>query len=51
MLSHYEEVIGELRQMEQQGGMPMGRPGGPGGPGGPGAPGMPAPMPVPESHP
>jgi hypothetical protein len=43
MLSHYDEVIGQLKQMEaQQGGM-MGGPGAPGGPGGPGAPGGPVP--------
>jgi hypothetical protein len=44
MLGHYDEVIGELKQMEQQGGPQMGGPHGP-----PGAmPGMPmprAPMP------
>jgi hypothetical protein len=44
MLGHYDEVIGELRQIEQQGGVPQGRPGG--GPGG-----MPAPIPMPQSHP
>ncbi|HXK17834.1 MAG TPA: hypothetical protein VNG33_08530 [Polyangiaceae bacterium] len=43
MLSHYDEVIGELKRMDEQGGMPMGGPGGPhGGPGGPG-PGMSSP--------
>jgi hypothetical protein len=52
MLSHYDEVIGQLKQMEaQQGGGMMGGPGGPGpggpGPGGPG-PGMSAP---PGAHP
>jgi hypothetical protein len=39
MLKHYDDVIGELRRMDQQGGMQMGGPGGPGGPG----PGMPPP--------
>lgn len=34
MLTHYDEVIGQLRQMDQQqGAMHMGGPGGPGGPG------------------
>jgi len=44
MLTHYDEVIGQLKQMEQQQGGMMGGPGGPGGPG-PGMsapPGMPA---------
>ena len=41
MLQHYDEVIGQLKQMEEQGG-PRG-PGGPHGPGGPGGPGMSAP--------
>jgi hypothetical protein len=44
MLGHYDEVIGQLKQMEQQQGGMMGGPGGPGGPG-PGMsapPGMPA---------
>lgn len=35
MMKHYDEVIGQLKQVDQQGGMQ----GGPGGPGGPGAPG------------
>ena len=34
MLEHYDEVLGSLRELEQQGGIPpMGGPGGPGGPG------------------
>jgi hypothetical protein len=41
MLQHYDEVIGQLKQMEEQGGM-MGGPGRPRG-GGPGGPGMSAP--------
>jgi hypothetical protein len=43
MLEHYDEVIGQLKKMEEQGGL-MGGPGGPRGPGGPGMsapPGMP----------
>jgi hypothetical protein len=46
MLKHYDEVLGSLREMDQQGGPQMGGPGGPqmGGPGGPGMarPPMPA---------
>ena len=42
MLQHYDEVIGQLKKMEEQGGS-MGGPGGPRGPGGPGGPGMSAP--------
>jgi hypothetical protein len=43
MLEHYDEVIGQLKQIEQaQAGMQMGGPGGP-GMGGPGGPGMGAP--------
>jgi hypothetical protein len=42
MLEHYDEVIGQLKQMEEQGGS-MGGPGRPHGPGGPGGPGMSAP--------
>jgi len=38
MLTHYDEVIGELRKVDEQGGMQMG---GPGGPGHGGPPGMP----------
>jgi len=30
MLEHYDEVIGQLKQMDQQGGMRLGGPGGPG---------------------
>lgn len=42
MLQHYDEVIGQLKQIEQQQGGLMGGPGGPGGPGaGPGGPGGP----------
>lgn len=33
MLTHYDEVIGQLKQIEQAGAMQMGGPGGPGGPG------------------
>jgi hypothetical protein len=41
MLKHYDEVIGELKRMDQQqGGMQMSAPGGPHGPG----PGMPPPQ-------
>jgi hypothetical protein len=40
MLAHYDEVIGQLKQMDQQGGAPMGGP--------PGHPGMPA---APGAHP
>jgi hypothetical protein len=43
MLQHYDEVIGELRKIDEQGGLQMGGPGGPGGPGGHGGPGMPPP--------
>jgi hypothetical protein len=32
MLEHYDEVLGSLRELEQQGGIPKGVPGGPGGP-------------------
>ncbi|HYP87025.1 MAG TPA: hypothetical protein VEQ59_02715 [Polyangiaceae bacterium] len=39
MLKHYDEVIAQLKQIDQQGGMHMGGPGGPGGPGGHGGPG------------
>jgi hypothetical protein len=39
MLKHYDEVIGQLKQMEEQQGGMMGGPGGPRGPGGPGGPG------------
>jgi hypothetical protein len=44
MLKHYDEVIGQLRQIDQQGGMQMGGPGGPRGPGGPSGPGGPGPV-------
>jgi hypothetical protein len=50
MMSHYDEVIGELRQIEQQGGVPQGRPGMPGGPGMPAMPGGPG-TPMPDGHP
>jgi hypothetical protein len=30
MMSHYDEVIGQLKQMDAQGGPQMGGPGGPG---------------------
>lgn len=38
MMNHYDEVIGQLKQMDAQGGPRIG--GGPGGPGAPGGPGM-----------
>lgn len=49
MLKHYDEVLGSLKELEEQGGMQMGGPGGPGGmrpPGGApmGAPGMSRPV-------
>ena len=41
MLQHYDEVIGQLKKMEEQGGSMGGGPRGPGGPGMSAPPGMP----------
>ena len=53
MLQHYDEVLGSLREIDQQGGPGMRGPGGPSGHGGPGMspPGMsPPPMPAQSPH-
>lgn len=51
MLKHYDEVLEQLKMLDQQGGPRMGGPGGPGAPGGPGGPGGPgSPGPIVGPH-